>query len=84
MSSLTAAITEEITRYAKSGFNEIRLATLEDNKTLLERRLRSNYDKLSLEQIQLISQSLGHTDSETNPCKTCRIIAQKEFDLAED
>ena len=84
MSSLTAAITEEITRYAKGAFNEIRLSTLEDNKTLLERRLRQNYDKLSLEQIQTIGQALGHTETEANPCKTCRIIAQKEFELAED
>lgn len=84
MSSLTSAISDEITRYAKAGFNEVRLSTLEDNKTVLERRLRSRYDKLSLEQIQIISQALGHSDGETNPCKTCRIIAQKEMELAED
>lgn len=84
MPSITQEIVGEITRIARMGFQDVRLRTLEDQRTVLTRRLQSRYDKLSIEQIKVIQQALGHTDTEDKPCKACRIVAQKEFDLAED
>lgn len=53
------------------------------DKTLL-RKLDRHYDTLSLEDTLQIWDSLGHRSDETPPCKVCKLIAQKEHDLAED
>jgi len=49
----------------------------------LIRRLRANYDKLSIEQIQAIMQTMGHRLGEEKPCPVCKIIAQKEYARSE-
>ena len=84
MASLSASITAEIVRIGRASLTEVRQRTVEDQSTSALRRLRSSYDKLSVEQIEVISQAIGHEDTEERPCKACKIIAQKEFDLAED
>ena len=82
--SLINLVSAEITRIAGLGLIEIRERTVEDKQTVLLRQLRTKYDKLSLDQIAEIQASLGHTQGEVNPCKACKIIAQKEYRLAED
>lgn len=52
--------------------------------TVLMRRLRVSYPKLAMEEVLAIRDSLGHEHAEARPCKTCRMMAQQEFDLAED
>ena len=84
MPSLSASITAEIVRIGRASLTEVRQRTVEDQGEAALRRLRSSYDKLSVEQIGVISQAIGHEDTEERPCKACKVIAQKEFDLAED
>ena len=84
MASLSENITQEIIRIGRAGLTEVRMRTIEDNSKALMKRLRSGYDKLTPEQIGAVQQALGHEDTEERPCKVCRLIAQKEFDLAED
>ncbi len=84
MVSLSQSVTNEIIRIGRASLIEVRQRTVEDQSTVFLRRLRSSYDRLSLEEIGIISQALGHQDTEERPCKACKIIAQKEFDLAED
>lgn len=84
MPSLSQDISNEVIRIGRASLIEVRQRTVEDQSTAFLRRLRSSYDKLSLEEIGIISQALGHQDTEERPCKACKIIAQKEFDRAED
>ncbi len=84
MASLSESITQEVLRIGRAGLAEVRMRTVEDNSKSLLRRFRAGYDKLSPEQIGAAQQALGHEDTEERPCKICRLIAQKEFDLAED
>lgn len=82
--ALIDLVSEEITRIAGMGLSEVRERTTEDKQAVLLRQLRSKYDRLSLDQIAEIQASLGHHGGETHPCKACKIIAQKEYRLAED
>ncbi len=84
MASLSASITAEIVRIGRASLTEVRQRTVEDQSTSALRRLQASYDKLSVEQIAVISQAIGHEDTEERPCKACKIIARKEFDMAED
>ena len=81
---LVDLITEEITRIAGMSLAEVRERTTEDKQNVLLRQLRSKYDRLSIDQILEIQASLGHQQGEASPCKACKIIAQKEYRLAED
>lgn len=84
MPSLSESITQEVLRIGRAGLAEVRQRTVEDNSKALLRRFRANYATLTPEQIGAVQQTLGHEDTEERPCKICRLIAQKEFDLAED
>lgn len=48
---------------------------------VLFRRFKQNYARLSVEDIVAVQKSLGHADSEENPCKVCREMASQELAL---
>jgi hypothetical protein len=82
--TLSDHIAAEVERVYGFALKEVLSFSHQDSKDVLLRRFSAHYDTLSIEEIMTLRQGLGHQDGEEKPCKACRIIAKKEFDLAED
>ncbi len=68
----------------KNAMEELRQFFGSNGHDALLRRLRSQYDTLSLEQLAAIHSVLGHQDGEETPCKACKIMASKEVSLSQE
>ncbi len=75
---------EEIERIAEQGLGSFLEDTQHDANKRLMRKLRENYDTMSLEQVTQLWDQTGHDAGESPPCDTCKVIAKKEFELAEE
>lgn len=84
MSSLLDLVTEEISEIIGTALTELTNVSWQGSKTTMLRRLRSNYENLTLEQIDAIRSVMGHSHTEERPCEVCRIMALKEQQLNED
>lgn len=84
MASLLELVNEEITDIIGVALSELKDFTWMGSKDVMLRRLRQNYDRLSIEQIDAIRSVMGHTYTEERPCEVCRIMAAKEMQLNED
>lgn len=76
--------TKEAERIYGLAMEEVLSLSHQNSRDVLLRRFSRGYGKLNVEEIVQLRQALGHRDDESDPCKVCRIIARKEYDLAED
>ena len=84
MSTWLDLVTDEIVNIVGIGMEELLNTVTEKGNEGLLRRFRSNYVKLEPEELVAIQEALGHTGGEVTPCAVCQIVANKEFDLAEE
>jgi hypothetical protein len=82
--TLLDLVNADITHIVQVALAELTEMTWQNSKETMLRRLRANYDKLSLEQIDMIRSALGHSHTEERPCDVCKIMAIKEIQLSQD
>ena len=78
MSFIDDMVTDVADR-AGGAFTAISRMVEQDTRTVLLRRFRRSYGKLTLNETIDIRDMLGHTKVEQRPCKVCRIMATEEF-----
>lgn len=76
--------TKEIEKVYGIAMREVQSLAQHDSKEALLRRFSKNYDTMNVEEIMAVQRALGHKDTEEKPCKACRIMARREYELAED
>lgn len=84
MASLLDLVSEELTDILGETLRDLKEITWQGSKDNMLRRLRANYEHLTLEQIDAIRSVMGHSHTEKNPCEVCQIMAVKEQQLSED
>ena len=84
MSDWMELVTNEVVNIVGIGMEELMNTVTEKGNEGLLRRFKANYVKLEPEELVAIQDALQHTGSEVTPCAVCKIIASKEFDLAEE
>jgi len=84
MNRLLDFVAAEIVQMVGGSIDEVVNQVAQGGEETLLRRLRKNYDNLSIEDITAIQQAAGHQMGEQKPCKVCRLLAQEEFKRAED
>lgn len=75
---------EELLSITKGGFDDFIEDTQHDTNKRLLKKLKQNYDKMTLSEVTELWDLLGHQSNEKSPCDTCQAIAKSEFDLAEE
>ena len=82
--SFMGEILEEVMSITQLGLADFQDQARHDADKSLLRRIRRDYDKLSLEETLQVAGALGHRNTEEDPCDICKLMAQKEFELSED
>ncbi len=77
-------ILEDMVSVVEQSFELLDTQLSYNTDETLMRRLSTHYDTLTVEQVAAIQQATGHKDGEDKPCKVCKLIARKEYDLIED
>jgi len=81
---LLEGVTDQMVDVINSAVDYLVDMMSSDQDDIILRRFRQQYSNLTVEQIVQVQEAFGHDDGEEKPCKVCKIMAEKEFALAED